>query len=239
MSDQLLSNRHITGPRGLSEKGLRTVRRYATAWLDHRWEVNQRGEWRIPDDGPVILAANHIGWLDGPVLFLKAPRPAHALVKRELFVGRTGKLLTYASQIPVDRRGTDAGALRTAADALAAGQVIVTFPEGRRGDGELQSIKNGVGWLALVSGAPVVPVAIFGTREPGAASESRPPKGARIDVVYGEPIRFPETSWPRSKAMIDDVSEQILEHLRNHLTWAKGATKRGLPGPLPAGSTSD
>lgn len=237
MSEQLLAKGRLVGPRGLPEKGLRTLRRYATAWLDRRWDVNQRGEGRVPDEGPVILASNHIGWLDGPVLFLKAPRPAHALVKQEMFVGRTGRLLRYASQIPVNRRQVDAGALRTAADALAAGQVITMFPEGGRGDGELRRIENGVGWLALVSGAPIVPVAIFGTREPGAASESRPPKGARIDVVYGEPIRFPATPWPRSTEMIDDVTEQILEHMRTHVTWAKGAAKRGLPGPLPTGSS--
>lgn len=239
MIEQILAIGQFAGPRGLPEKGLRTVRRFATRWLDRRWDVNQRGEGRIPEDGPAILAANHIGWLDGPLLFLKAPRPAHALVKRELFVGRTGRLMKYAAQIPLDRRHTDVGALRTAADALAAGQVIITFPEGRRGDGELRRIETGVGWLALVSGAPVIPVAIFGTREPGAGSESRPPKGARLDVVYGEPIRFPETPWPRSTAMIDDVAEQILEHMRQHLTWAKGAAKRGLPGPIPAGSSSD
>ncbi len=239
MSDQLLASGHLTGPRGLPESGLRTLRRSAVWWLDRRWHVNQRGMNRVPETGPVILAANHIGWLDGPLLFLKTPRPAHALVKKELFVGRTGKLLTYAGQIPVDRARVDAGSLRTAADALAAGQAIITFPEGRRGDGELHSIKNGIGWLALVSGAPIVPVAIFGTREPGGARDSRPAKGARIDIAYGEPIRFPSVPWPRTSAMIADVTEQIHEHLRAHLAWAKGATKRGLPGPIPAGSARD
>lgn len=238
MSD-LLTTGHLAGPRGLPENGLRTLRRYAQSWLDRRWEIHQRGQTHVPKDGPVILASNHIGWLDGPILFLKAPRPAHALVKREAFVGRNGRLLNYAGQIKIDRGRTDVGALRIAADSLAAGQVVVVYPEGHRGDGELHAIKNGVAWLALVSGAPVVPVAIFGTREPGAASESRPPKGSRIDVVYGEPIQFPVMPWPRTSEMLDDVTGQILEHMRQHLTWAKGATKRGLPGPLPAGSTSD
>jgi 1-acyl-sn-glycerol-3-phosphate acyltransferase len=238
MSDQLLAGR-AAGPRGLPEKGLLTLRRYANAWLDRRWEVHQRGEKNVPQDGPVILASNHIGWLDGPLLFLKAPRPAHALVKSEAFTGRTGKLLTYARQIPITRGRTDAGALRTSADVLAAGQAVIVYPEGRRGDGELRRIKRGLAWLALVSGAPIVPVAIFGTREPGAASESRPAKGARIDVVYGEPIQFPAAPWPRTRDVLDDVTEQILEHLRAHLAQAKADTKRGLPGPLPKGSTVD
>jgi 1-acyl-sn-glycerol-3-phosphate acyltransferase len=237
MSDQILTSVHLAGPRGMPEKGLKTLRRYAQPWLDRRWEIHQRGEHHVPNEGAAIIASNHIGWLDGPILFLKAPRPAHALVKKEAFVGRTGRLLTYAGQIKLDRNHTDVGALRSAADALAAEQVVVVYPEGHRGDGELRRIKPGLAWLALVSGAPVVPVAIFGTRELGAPSESRPMRGARIDVAYGEPIRFPATPWPRTAAMIDDVSAQILEHMREHLTWAKGATGRGLPGPLPSGST--
>lgn len=237
MRDQLLATAKRAGPRGLPENGLRTLRRYAQPWLDRKWDIRQRGEGHVPKEGPVILASNHIGWLDGPLLFLKAPRPGHALVKSEAFTGRTGRLLRYAAQIPVTRGRTDVGALRTAADALAAGQVVIVYPEGKRGDGELRRIKGGVGWLALVSGAPVVPVAVFGTREPGAASESRPPKGSRIDVVYGEPIGFPAMDWPRSSEAVAEVTERIAAHLREHLATAKKATKRGLPGPLPAGST--
>jgi 1-acyl-sn-glycerol-3-phosphate acyltransferase len=239
MSHDILSVIDLAGPRGLPEKGLRTLRRYAQPWLDRRWEIHQRGEDQVPLDGPVILASNHIGWLDGPLLFLKAPRPAHALVKQELFVGRMGRLLTYAGQIKIDRKHTDAGALRATADALAAGQAVIVFPEGGRGDGELRKIKRGTAWLALVSGAPVVPVAIFGSREPGGTLESKPPKGSDIDVVYGEPIQFPAMPWPRTPAMLDDVTEQVLAHMRQHLTWAKGATRRGLPGPMPPGSPRD
>jgi 1-acyl-sn-glycerol-3-phosphate acyltransferase len=158
-------------------------------------------------------------------------------VKRELFVGRTGRLLRYAGQIPVDRKRTDAGALRSAADSLAADQMVITFPEGSRNDGEMRQIKNGIGWLALVSGAPIVPVAIFGTREPGGATESKPPKGARLDVVYGESIRFEAMPWPRTPELIEDVTGQILEHLQAHLALAKTLTKRGLPGPIPLGSS--
>lgn len=226
-----------TGPQGLPDGGLRTVRRFGTRWIDGKYDIHQRGEGHIPATGPAILSSNHIGWLDGPLIFLKSPRPPHALVKHDAFTGNTGRLLRYAAQIPVHRGRTDAGALRKAATALEAGQVVAIYPEGRRGDGELHQIKGGVAWLALVSGAPVVPVAIFGSREAGADSESRPPKGARIDVVYGEPIQFPVQPFPRTSAMIADVTEQIREHMVAHLDWAKSATRRGTPGPLPKGST--
>ena len=167
-------------PVELPEKMLGRLRRYAATWLDRNWTIRTHGESNVPSHGPVILAANHIGWLDGPVLFLKAPRPAHALVKRELFVGKTGRFLTAAAQIPVNRTGTDVGALRTAAESLLAGQVVIIYPEGRRGDGEFRTIKGGAAWLSLVSGAPVVPIAIFGTRAPG-RPQGHPTREGRCD----------------------------------------------------------
>ena len=225
-------------PVELPEKMLGRLRRYAATWLDRNWTIRTHGESNVPSDGPVILAANHIGWLDGPVLFLKAPRPAHALVKRELFVGKTGRFLNAAAQIPVNRTGTDIGALRAAAEALLAGQVVIIYPEGRRGDGEFRTIKGGAAWLALVSGAPVVPVAIFGTRPPGGPKDTRPKKGDEIDVVYGEPITFPKTPWPRTTDEIASTTEQIGKHLREHLAAAKDLTGRELPGPLPKAASN-
>lgn len=220
-------------PVALPEKMLGHLRRYASVWLDRNWTIRTYGESNVPGHGPVILAANHIGWLDGPVLFLKSPRPAHALVKRELFVGKTGRFLTAAAQIPVNRVGTDVGALRTAAEALLAGQVVIIYPEGTRGSGEFKKVKGGAAWLALASGAPVVPVAIFGTRPAGGHKDARPDKGAVIDVVYGEPIAFPKTPWPRTSEAIASTTEQIAQHVREHLAAAKELTGRELPGPLP------
>jgi 1-acyl-sn-glycerol-3-phosphate acyltransferase len=209
------------------------LRPYAALWLDRNWTIRMHGESNVPTHGPVILAANHIGWLDGPILFLKAPRPAHALVKRELFVGKTGRFLTAAAQIPVNRFGTDVGALRTAAEALLAEQVVIIYPEGRRGDGEFKTVKGGVGWLALVSGAPVVPVAIFGTRPAGSHKDVRPDKGSEIHVVYGDPIAFPTSPWPRTRDEIATTTKKIANHLRKHVAAAKELTGSELPGPLP------
>jgi 1-acyl-sn-glycerol-3-phosphate acyltransferase len=226
-------NAHPLQPAPLPEKMLGRLRRYAAVWLDRNWAIRTYGESNVPSHGPVILAANHIGWLDGPVLFLKAPRPAHALVKRELFVGKTGRFLTAAAQIQVNRRGNDVGALRTAAEALLAGQVVIIYPEGTRGDGEFRTVKGGAAWLALVSGAPVVPVAIFGTRPSGGHKDARPDKGAVIDVVYGEAISFPKTPWPRTADAIASTTDRIAQHLRDHLDAAKKLTGSELPGPLP------
>lgn len=226
----------VRARRGLPEAGLRVLRPLVRRYLDRRWDVHQSGTQHVPTQGPVIFASNHLGWLDGPLLILCTPRPAHALVKREAFEGRTGRLLRFAGQIPVRRDAHDVGALRTAADVLAAGQSVVVYPEGRRGAGDVATTKDGVGWLALVSGAPVVPVALFGTREPGAGPETRPAPGGRVDVVYGGPLQIAPVPWPRTRAYVADVGRQVTDHLRHHVEWAASSGNLQLPGPLPEGT---
>lgn len=229
---------HELRPVPLPERGLERLRRYASIWLDRNWKIALHGTDNVPATGPVILAANHIGWLDGPLLFLKAPRPVHALAKRELYEGRTGRLLTVAAQIPVNRAGTDAGALRTAAESLLAGQAVAIYPEGRRGAGDLKRIKGGVAWLALVTGAPIVPVSIFGTRPPGAGKDARPAKGASVDAIFGRPLTLDSVEWPRSNTVIADATKRIGDHLREALAEAQQLTGRELPGPLPKAAAS-
>lgn len=221
--------------RGLPERGLGMLRSVLGRYLRRRWDINPRGYGNVPESGPVILACNHIGWLDGPLLVATAPRPAHALVKSEMFEGKTRPLMKIAGQIKVKRFATDAGAVRLAVQALRADQVVVVYPEGTRGDGEFVDIKSGVGYLALVTGAPVVPVTIFGTRKAGEGSGVKPPKGARIDVIYGPPITFSRHDWPREKESVAEATTLIHEHLLAHLADAKKKTKLELPGKLPAG----
>ncbi len=224
-----------TAGAGLPERGLRFMRGRANGWFHRKWEIHERGQARVPETGPVILASNHIGWLDGPLLVATAPRPPHAMVKAEQWTARTGRLLRLVAQIKVGRDRTDAGAVRQAVRALAAGQCVLLFPESTRGDGEFTAVKGGVAYLALVTGAPVVPVAIFGTRQPGESPDARPVAGARLDIVYGDPIAFPMQGWPRDRGMLEDAGEQIHDHLRAHVSQAKTALKRDLPGPLPTG----
>ena len=239
MTDQSVALPQTPAHVGLKDGGLKVLRSVLGPYIRRRWDINERGEWHVPTEGPVIIASNHIGWLDGPLLIATTPRPAHALVKRESFSGRTGALLRFAGQISVDRTGTDSGAIRKAVQALRAGQSVVLYPEGTRGDGEFTALKGGIGYLALVTGAPIVPVAIFGTRKAGQASGAKPDKGARIDVIYGPSIQFMNHGWPREKESVAEATAQIHEHLLAHLADAKTKTKLELPGKLPAGDTDD
>ena len=116
--------------------------------------------------------------------------------------------------------------------------MIGIFPEGSRGQGELELFKGGAAYLALVSGAPVVPVSLFGTREPGQDSHSRPAKGAPpVEVVFGEPWRIEAQAWPRTKQDVLEASASLRSHMLQALAEAKQLTGRTLPGPLPAGDS--
>ncbi len=164
---------------------LTRLRPPARALALRRWDVHVHFAERVPSHGPVIVAANHIGVLDGPLLAAFAPRPVHALTKQEMFTGRAGRFLRGSGQIPVDRYAADPRAVRTSLRVLRDGGAVGVFPEGTRGDGELRTFHHGAAYLALVSGAPVVPAVFLGSREPGGGIDSVRPSVA-VDLYLGE-----------------------------------------------------
>lgn len=208
-------------------------RRAAQRVIRRRFDVRVHGAENVPPEGPVIMASNHVGVIDGPLLAIFSPRPVHALTKHEMFTGFMGWFLLFAGQIPLNRASSDPYAIKNALHVLRHGGVLGIYPEGTRGDGEFLRFQRGAAYFALVTGAPVVPVVMFGTREPGGAIGSLPPKGARIDMVYGEPFRLDPQPWPRTREQLDKVSELMQEHVREQLARAKALTGRTLPGPLP------
>ncbi|WP_432479894.1 lysophospholipid acyltransferase family protein [Nocardioides sp. GXQ0305] len=211
----------------------------ARALVRSRYRVRLHHPGRVPATGPVVLAANHIGIIDGPLLAVLSPRPVHALTKQEMFVGRTGRFLARAGQVPVDRFHPDPRAVRTALRVLRDGGVVGVFPEGRRGDGELHRFHHGAAYLALVTGAPVVPVIMLGTREPGGGKDSRPPRGSELHLTFGEPVWVEPQPWPRTPGMLRDTSTLLRGRLLATLDEARGLTGRELPGPLPPGQYED
>jgi 1-acyl-sn-glycerol-3-phosphate acyltransferase len=145
---------------------------------------------KVPASGPVLLASNHTGILDGPLVFGMAPRPAHFLVKSELFHGPVGWVLGQCGQIAIDRTHADRHALHQALAVLERGGVLGVFPEGSRGLGDVAAVHAGVTWLALTSGAPIVPIACLGTRRRGAGVNRPPAPGHEVAVVFGDPVRL-------------------------------------------------
>lgn len=205
-------------------------------WLIRRWyDVRVHHPERFPASGPVIVSSNHIGFVDGPLLGIFAPRPVHALTKQEMFHGALGGFLRVAGQISVDRFRPDPRAVRACLRVLRSGGVVGVFPEGTRGNGELDRFHRGAAYLALVTGAPIVPVTIVGSREPGGHTGSLPPRRSRIDLVLGSPVHIDAVPWPRNKNHVAECSLELRDLMLAELRTALDETGRRLPGPLPAG----
>lgn len=175
----------------LTKLGTMVLRGIARAIVRLRFEGDVAS---IPKDGPLILAANHASSAD-PVLigaFLNQifDRPLNWLGKRELVeFPLTGWAFRIAGIHPVDRDAADLEAFRTAMKILEAGQVLAVFPEGTRSrDGGLQHVREGVGMLALRSGAPVLPVAVIDSDLMWPRGKLLPRFGRRVTVRYGTPF---------------------------------------------------
>lgn len=217
-------------PRYLLYSPLRPLARWV---LRRRYVVRVSGASHVPSGEGVIFASNHVGIIDGPVLAIFGPRPVHALTKIEMFRGLLGWCLLKTGQIPLDRFHTDPAAVRTCLRVLRNGGAIGIYPEGGRGAGDLQRFHRGAAYLALVSGATIVPVTMIGSREPGGHVNSLPRPGATIDMIFGEPFHLGAVAWPRTREHVEKASLLLREHMLVQLERALAATGRELPGPLP------
>jgi 1-acyl-sn-glycerol-3-phosphate acyltransferase len=175
-------------------------------------DVHVEGLGAVPATGAVLLAANHRSLLDGPLLFGAVRRPVTCLVKVEAFTPRMGPLLRSCGQIPVRRDGSDAPAVRLCLRILRAGGIVGIFPEGTRGHGLVETAKNGVGYLALRSGATVIPVACSGTSQMAHRRDWRRPPAV---LLFGEPILIDR--WPDGQLLKRGVAAATTEGIRGAL----------------------
>jgi len=155
------------------------------------------GKDNVPRTGPVIFASNHLSFIDSIAIPVAAPRPVHFLAKSSYFEGTgiSGALsrtfFESIGAIPVRR-----GAGQAALDALDQqrrlldeGLAVALYPEGTRStDGRLYKGRTGVAFLALQTGAPVVPVGLIGTDRVMPKGAKMPSLRERITVKFGEPI---------------------------------------------------
>ena len=189
---------------------LRTLGRPRVTGLDH-----------IPASGPAIIASNHLSFIDSMYLPLVISRPLVFPAKAEYFSakGPIGRLwaayLRSTKQLEINRGNSRSAqaTLEAAAEILRAGELFGFYPEGTRSpDGRLYRGRAGVGWLALNTGAPVIPVAMLGTRKmlpPGAPL----PRPTKIEVRIGKPLEFGHLAGdPPAKArrtIADEVMRAI------------------------------
>ncbi len=162
---------------------------------------------RVPLTGPLLLAVNHVSYVD-PVLAGSAlPRPLHFMARRSLFAGLFGRIIRSVNAFPVDRDRADLQAIREAVALLGRGRCLLIFPEGTRSrDGRMAAIRSGFGMLARRTGAPIVPVYIDGAYRAWPRQRLLP-RPRTIRVWYGEPIRVARDADER--ALVGRVGDAL------------------------------
>jgi 1-acyl-sn-glycerol-3-phosphate acyltransferase len=199
-----------------SERLYRTIRGVTTPLYRGLLRVTVEHRDRVPADGGVIVAANHISFFDSVALLQSIPRRAFFIGKAEYMNSwTTRRLFPAMGLIPIEREQARKAmaALEVAADVLVRGDVLSIYPEGTRSrDGMLHRGHTGVAQLALMSGAPIVPVGLVGTDriQPIGARVPRPFR--RATVRFGEPLdpaAYGGSSRRRRQMLTDDLMEAI------------------------------
>ncbi|RYP85685.1 1-acyl-sn-glycerol-3-phosphate acyltransferase [Nocardioides guangzhouensis] len=202
------------------------------------------GVENVPDEGPVILASNHLSYADWLFMPLTLSRRVSFVAKAEYFTtpGLKGWIQKHffrgSGQIPIDRSGASAaeGALTSAKGILSKGEIFGIYPEGTRShDGKLYRGKTGVARLALETGVPVIPVAVVGTdvvAPPGKTFGSF----TRPIVRFGKPLDFSRYEGLENdryilRSITDEIMYEIMnlsgqEYVDMYATRAKEESKR-------------
>jgi len=177
----------------------------------------------VPKQGGVILASNHLSFIDSIFLPLVVDRPVVFLAKSEYFTGRglkgwaTKMFFQATGQLPIDRSGGKASeaSLNTGLRVLGEGRVLGIYPEGTRSpDGKLYRGRTGVARMVIEAGVPVVPVAMIGTEEVMPIG-TRIPKVRRIGIVFGDALDFSRfEGMEGDRFVLRSVTDELVYDLR-------------------------
>lgn len=183
-----------------------------------RWVLRMEvtGREHVPPAGPAILAANHRSFWDIPVHVLASPRPIVFMAKQELYKGPVTRWLWRSlGGFPVRRETADIRAIDTAMALLERGEVIGVYPEGTRSrTGEMLPFLKGAAWLALRTGAPIVPCGLRGTERGSRGGRLR----RRVLVSFGPAILVESEADHRARRRKAEViTDQLLEAIRSLL----------------------
>ncbi|MCU1588440.1 MAG: 1-acyl-sn-glycerol-3-phosphate acyltransferase, partial [Frankiales bacterium] len=180
------------------------------------------GAENIPEEGPAILASNHLSFSDSIFLPLKMTRRLTFLAKADYFTGKgvkgrmTKAFMAGVGQVPIDRSGGAASeaALMTAKRILSEGHLLGLYPEGTRSpDGRLYRGKTGVARMALEAGVPVIPVAMINTDVVQPTGKKLPRLG-RVGIRVGQPLDFSRyAGMEGDRFVLRSITDEIMYEL--------------------------
>jgi 1-acyl-sn-glycerol-3-phosphate acyltransferase len=195
----------------------------AGPFLHLLWRPEINGAANIPVSGGAIVASNHLSFVDSIFLPLMFPRPVTFVAKSDYFTGTkpmqraAAAYLRATKQLSVDREvaGSAMAMLEAALNLLREGRLFGIYPEGTRSpDGRLYRGRSGIGYLAINSGLPVIPVAMSGTDRvmpPGQVV----PSLAKIRVTVGEPLTFESyKGQPAGAKQRREVTDQVMKAIQ-------------------------
>jgi 1-acyl-sn-glycerol-3-phosphate acyltransferase len=195
----------------------------AGPFLHLLWRPEITGAENIPASGGAILASNHLSIVDSVFLPLMVPRPVTFVAKSEYFTGTkpiqrfAGAYLRATKQLSVDREASRGALdmLEAALRMLEDGRLFGIYPEGTRSpDGRLYRGRSGIGWLALKSGLPVIPVAMSGTDKVLAPGRVIPAL-AKIRIKVGEPLTFDAyKGQPPGARQRREIADQVMRSIQ-------------------------
>lgn len=189
--------------------GLRYV---ASVLLNIFVRFRVRGLYNVPKQGAFILVSNHLAWTDIPYIPLYLRRKVVYMAKEEYFTSKLAWLVRFLGAFPVKRGEGDRQALRAGEEQLKKGNIIIIFPEGTRSRSrKMAKAHAGMGMIALRSGVPVVPVAIWGSEK--TFKKFRP----QVTVSYGEPMLLTPKGKKVTRMDIDESTEQVMRKIAEML----------------------
>jgi 1-acyl-sn-glycerol-3-phosphate acyltransferase len=168
-----------------------------------------KGIENVPAEGGVIIASNHISYLDPPLLGAVLPRGATFMARRGLFnIPLLGWFIKHHA-FPVDRGKTLPSTMKEAVKRLKSGELLIIFPEGKRSEtGKLLEGKRGIGMIAHLSKAAVVPALIIGSNKALPVS-AKWLKRARISIAFDSPI-YSSTKYGEGNDLYENITQRIM-----------------------------
>jgi 1-acyl-sn-glycerol-3-phosphate acyltransferase len=170
--------------------------------------IEVKGRENFPEKGGFIVASNHLSYLDPPTIGFVCPRKLYYFAKSSLFeIKILSFLVRSLGAIPIDREDPMPIVLKRVVDILRRGEGLVIFPEGTRSkDGLIKDGKPGVGFLAIKSKVPVIPLRLIGT-DKALPINSKFIRLKKIKVIVGKPLYFKEESY-------EEIAKRVIEAIK-------------------------